>query len=179
MIALDARLRSPAAHGWKIRERCPCCFLEWRRASFLVSFFVQMHKLLVLAVSMFASIVPAASETPLNTLTTEEVAAGWKLLFDGKTTTGWRALGKKTFPSTGWTVEDGALRHTKGGGDIVTVEDFENFEFSWEWNIAERGNSGVKYNLPDPHQNIGFEFQLLDDLRHPDGVRGKTVRCGL
>ncbi|HYR58761.1 MAG TPA: DUF1080 domain-containing protein [Chthoniobacteraceae bacterium] len=107
-----------------------------------------------------------------NILTEAEKAAGWKLLFDGKTTAGWVALGKTEFPSTGWTAEDGLLKHTKGGGDIVTAEPYRDFEMTWEWNIAPVGNSGVKYNLPDPNKNIGFEYQLLDDERHPDGIKG-------
>lgn len=132
----------------------------------------QMRNSLVSAFAVLLGIVGAVAEAPLNQLTPEETAVGWKLLFDGRTTAGWRALGGKTFPPTGWTVADGALWHARGGGDIVTVEKFEDFEFAWEWNIAERGNSGVKYFLPDPDGNIGFEFQLLDDLRHPDGMRG-------
>jgi hypothetical protein len=54
----------------------------------------------------------------------------------------------------------------------VTTEEFENFELTWDWNIAEGGNSGLKYNLPDAGKNVGFEYQLLDDDRHPDGIKG-------
>ena len=105
-----------------------------------------------------------------NTLTDSEKAGGWKLLFDGKTTAGWVALGGKPFPDKGWTVLDGALHHAKGagGGDIVTAEAFEEFELVWEWKLAEGGNSGLKYNLPDPKKGVGFEYQLLDDAQHPD-----------
>ncbi len=98
-----------------------------------------------------------------NTLTADEKAAGWKLLFDGKTMTGWVGIGKKELPAMGWSAEDGILKHGKGGGDIVTAEAFENFELSWEWNISVGGNSGVKYNLPDPNKGVGFEYQLIDD----------------
>ena len=65
---------------------------------------------------------------------------------------------------------DGALHHAKGagGGDIVTKEAFEEFELVWEWKISEGGNSGLKYNLPDPAKGVGFEYQLLDDAKHPD-----------
>ena len=109
-----------------------------------------------------------------NELSAEEKAAGWKLLFDGKTTSGWRGLGKAEFPAKGWVVADGALTHEAkgGGGDIVTAEDYESFELVWDWKIAEVGNSGVKYNLPDKNKGIGFEYQMLDDEKHPDGVRG-------
>jgi hypothetical protein len=109
-----------------------------------------------------------------NTLTSDEQAAGWKLLFDGKTTTGWRAIGKKEFPAKGWVVEDGTLKHIAkgGGGDIVTAEDFDNYELVWDWKIGPVGNSGLKYNFPDPTKGIGCEYQMIDDENHPDGKRG-------
>jgi hypothetical protein len=111
-----------------------------------------------------------------NTLSDQEKAQGWKLLFDGKSTQGWVALGKSTFPEKGWKVEDGELRHEKsaGGGDIVTNNAYTNFELTFEWQIGEAGNSGVKYNLADPSKNVGFEYQLLDDAKHPDGIKNGT-----
>ncbi len=123
--------------------------------------------------TLAALLALAFADAP-NTLSTDEQTAGWKLLFDGKTTAGWRAIGKNEFPAMGWAVEDGALKHSKdgGGGDIVTSEDYESFELTWEWRIGEAGNSGVKYNLPDRDINIGCEYQLIDDEKHPDGVRG-------
>ena len=123
------------------------------------------------AVSLLAAAVFAADP---NTLSDAEKAAGWKLLFDGKTNAGWVALGKTAFPDKGWTVVDGTLVHAKGGGggNIVTAEAYENFEFVWEWKIGEVGNSGVKYNLVDPAKDLGFEYQLIDDEKHPDGIRG-------
>ena len=126
---------------------------------------------IVTAVSLLAA---AAFAGDPNTLTDAEKAAGWKLLFDGKTTAGWVAIGKTAFPDKGWTVVDGTLQHAKagGGGDIVTAEAYENFELTWEWKIGEVGNSGVKYNLPNPAKEIGFEYQLIDDEKHPDGIRG-------
>ena len=105
-----------------------------------------------------------------NTLTDAEKVDGWKLVFDGKTTAGWLALGGKPFPSKGWTVSDGTLHHAKGagGGDIVTAESYEDFELTWDWKIGEGGNSGLKYNLPNPTVAEGFEYQLLDDVKHAD-----------
>ena len=103
-----------------------------------------------------------AADSP-NTLTPAEKAAGWKLLFDGTSTAGWLGLGGKPLPAAGWVVADGALARTKGGGNIITAEAYENFEFAWEWKIAKGGNSGVKYNLVDPKKDVGFEYQLLDD----------------
>ena len=130
-------------------------------------------KFTFLTLALLAAVSLAAEP---NTITEEEKAAGWKLLFDGKTTAGWVGIGKAAFPAIGWTVEDGTLKHTKGGGDIVTSEQFENFELSWEWKIASGGNSGLKYNLVDPKKAVGFEYQLMDDANHPDGKRGDGTR---
>jgi hypothetical protein len=110
-----------------------------------------------------------------NTLTDAEKADGWRLLFDGKTTNGWVALGKGEFPDgKGWVVEDGALVHKAqgGGGDIVTKEMFSDFELTWEWKVELGANTGLKYNLPDANKNVGFEYQLIDDEHHPDGIKG-------
>jgi hypothetical protein len=105
-----------------------------------------------------------------NALTSAEKDAGWRLLFDGKTTNGWVAIGKSTFPSKGWIVENGTLKTIAkgGGGDIVTSERFDDFELEWEWQIAEGGNSGIKYNLPDASKGVGCEYQLIDDAKHVD-----------
>jgi hypothetical protein len=127
-----------------------------------------------LAAALLAAMPLLAADSP-NTLSDVEKADGWKLLFDGSSTAGWLGLGGKPFPATGWVVEDGTLKHTKGGGDIVTAESYLNFELTWDWKIAKVGNSGVKYNLPDPSKNIGFEFQLLDDENHPDGKKGGAL----
>ncbi|MEO7319310.1 MAG: DUF1080 domain-containing protein [Chthoniobacteraceae bacterium] len=125
-----------------------------------------MRRLLILSLALSLNAFGAEP----NILTDAEKTDGWKLLFDGKTTAGWQALGGKPFPEKGWTVTDGTLHHAKGagGGDIVTVDAYEDFELAWEWKIAEGGNSGLKYNLPDPAKGVGFEYQLLDDAKHPD-----------
>ena len=106
----------------------------------------------------------------LDTLTDAEKADGWRLLFDGKSSAGWVALGKAAFPEKGWVIEDGTLRHIAkgGGGDIVTTEVFGDFELAWEWRAAAGANGGLKYNLPDPKKSVGCEYQLLDDALHPD-----------
>jgi hypothetical protein len=105
-----------------------------------------------------------------NQLTAEEKATGWQLLFDGKTAAGWRAIGKPAFPADKWAVEDGWLHGLgKGGGDIITTNQFEQFELAWEWRLIEGGNSGVKYFVLEPRGAIGHEYQILDDNKHPDG----------
>jgi hypothetical protein len=109
-----------------------------------------------------------------NMLTAAETKAGWKLLFDGTTTKGWRAYAGEEAPPR-WQVEDGALTLVeRGGKDIVTTEEFGDFELSLEWKISPRGNSGIMYRVkeaPEAPQtyNTGPEMQVLDDAGHPDG----------
>lgn len=110
----------------------------------------------------------SATAPPQNTLTPEEVAAGWKLLFDGKTTEGWHGFQKTDFPSQGWVVDHGCLKCLgKKGGDILTHAKFLNYEFTWEWRLSFRGNSGVKYYVDENRTNvrgaIGHEYQTIDD----------------
>jgi hypothetical protein len=116
-----------------------------------------------------------AGEAP-NTLTAKEKADGWKLLFDGKTTDGWRGYKKDKMPD-GWKVEDGALARAGGGGDIVTVDQYDNFEFTLEWKISEGGNSGIMYHVTEefgaPYET-GPECQVLDNAKHGDGKNPLT-----
>ncbi len=97
-----------------------------------------------------------------NQLSTQEKAAGWKLLFDGKTTNGWRSFKKQSFPIKGWVVEDGWLHClAKGGGDIISDAEFDNFELEWEWKQAPDGNSGLKYFIIETRPSaIGHEYQM-------------------
>lgn len=122
-----------------------------------------------------------------NSLSPREKAEGWQLLWDGKTSEGWRGARLNTFPEKGWTIKDGILTVEKGnggestnGGDIVTTKKYRNFMLSVDFQITQGANSGIKYFV-DPDMNkgagsaIGCEFQILDDLRHPDaklGVKG-------
>jgi len=114
-----------------------------------------------------------------NTLTENEKANGWKLLWDGKTRSGWRGAGLAAFPEKGWTIENGMLIPNKGenkaGGDIVTVKKYKNFILEADFKITEGANSGIKYFIqsePGKPNTVGFEFQILDDLRHPDAKLG-------
>ena len=129
--------------------------------------------------------IPAAGKAQkfaaANKLTKAEKAAGWKLLFDGKTTTGWRGFHQDKFPTEGWVIEDGAIKHLagKGGGDIITTDQFGNFELQLEWKVAPGANSGIKYlvseDLPKTgHAAISFEYQIIDDEKHPDATKGKS-----
>ncbi len=128
-----------------------------------------------------------------NQLSEAEEEQGWKLLWDGKTSKGWRSAKTDNFPKGGWKIQDGVLTiHESGGGeasnagDIVTVDRYANFEFKVDFRITPGANSGIKYfcqpNL-DPITGtgakaatgsaIGLEFQILDDLRHPDAKAGR------
>jgi hypothetical protein len=108
-----------------------------------------------------------AEDKPLpNTLTEAEQAAGWKLLFDGKTTTGWRNY-KKDSLGPGWKVEDGSLvRAGNGAGDILTVDQYDAFEFSVDYNISKGGNSGLMYHVTETGGapwHTGPEIQIQDN----------------
>ena len=130
----------------------------------------------------------SASEAP-NALTAAEKEAGWTLLFDGEDLSAWTGMGRDSIPEGHWQIEDGTLRKVESeevpraadgqpleGGDIMTEETYRNFELKLEWKASEGGNSGIKYNVSDSlsraheprYAALGFEYQLLDDKRHPD-----------
>jgi hypothetical protein len=113
----------------------------------------------------------AAMQAGHNTLSPSERAAGWRLLFDGRTTAGWGGFARDSM-SSGWHVVDGALTRVAQAGDIVTRDQFENFELTLEWNVAVGGNSGIFYHVADSGSAVyetGPEMQVLDDERHEDG----------
>jgi hypothetical protein len=124
------------------------------------------------------------ADKPLNTLTEEEKAAGWKLLFDGKTTEGWRGYKRDDMPP-GWKVIDGALVRVSGGAggkgagggdDIITTEQYGDFELALEWKIVDRaGNSGLVLRASEDavtSWHTGPEMQILDNAAYP----GRDVR---
>lgn len=119
-----------------------------------------------------------------NTISELEASEGWELLWDGKTTNGWRGAKLDEFPEKGWVIEDGILKVLKGdggestnGGDIVTTKPYKNFMLKVDFRITEGANSGIKYFV-DTNLNkgegsaIGCEFQILDDRNHPDAKLG-------
>lgn len=120
-----------------------------------------------------------------NTVTPQEKAEGYSLLWDGKTTKGWRGAYKTTFPESGWVIKDGELSVQKSngaestnGGDIVTEKQYGAFEMKFDFKLTAGANSGVKYFVTLTEGNkgsaIGPEYQILDDERHPDAKLGKN-----
>lgn len=131
--------------------------------------------------------------TLVNQLSDQEKKNGLQLLWDGKTTKGWRGAYKDKFPEHGWELKDGALSVVKSagaesenGGDIVTDQTYGAFDLQFEFKLTEGANSGVKYFVTEKEENkgsaIGLEYQVLDDERHPDakmGVGGNRTQASL
>lgn len=135
---------------------------------------------------------PAVKEAMQNTLTSAEKAAGWTLLWDGKTTDGWRSPRSDEFPQQGWLIKDEVLstkenggEEAADGGDIITRKTYKNFELKVDFKITSGANSGIKIfvqpNLGPITKTgekaavgsaIGMEFQILDDKLHPDAKLG-------
>jgi hypothetical protein len=160
---------------------------------------VRFRNIRILTQDLERQRTPDKGDTPQfnfipNTLTAREKQEGWKLLWDGKTSAGWRGAKLTTFPEKGWTIRDGVLTvaetggaEAAAGGDIVTVDEYANFELVVEFKITRGANSGIKYFV-DTELNkgegssIGCEYQILDDAVHPDaklGVNGNRKQAGL
>jgi hypothetical protein len=115
-----------------------------------------------------------------NTLTAAEKSAGWKLLFDGKTPSGWHTYQKKGV-TEGWSVVNGELTRTGRGGDLVTDAQYADFELSIDWKIAANGNSGIFYRGLETEERIYYtapEYQVLDNDGHPDAKNGPDRLAG-
>ncbi len=136
--------------------------------------------LLILAgVAACATSSPPLADSAMSTnvLSSQETAAGWRLLFDGKTTAGWREFRKQSV-SAGWQVIGGPLvRADTAAGDIITTDQFRNFELALDWKVPEGGNSGIFYRATEQADIIwqaAPEMQVLDDAKHVDGKNPLT-----
>jgi hypothetical protein len=167
------------------------------------------------------ALLASAASAQDNQLTSAEKAAGWRLLFDGKTMKGWLDPAAKNVPGSAWAIEDGALTTVQKPQieeDLISRDSFGDFELMFDWKVSERGNTGLKYRMqraifvdnstvkPGPNgfegtlgrelatkasdrtklakdatgfvYTVAFEFQLIDDKRHPDALRGPDRQTG-
>jgi len=158
------------------------------KRSFLIALF------LALAIACSGRTSAGNMDQAPNTLTAAERAAGWKLLFDGRTMDGWRGAYMDKLPERGWEVRDGILSVQESGGgeaafggDIVTLDEYGDFELSVDFRLTPGANSGIKYFVIEeqprtPGSAKGLEYQLLDDVGHPDaklGLRGNRTCASL
>jgi len=137
-----------------------------------------------LAAALLTIICSMTTLSAQNTLTDEERAAGWRLLFDGRDLANWRGVGSETVPDRLWSVKEGTIFKEDApagatlpdgqpvlGGDLITRDTFLDFEFAFEWRVAKGANSGIKYNVDEnltsdgrpSRGTLGFEYQIIDD----------------
>jgi hypothetical protein len=146
----------------------------------------------VVSLLTFGGLCAVAEDAPNtvahNSLSEQEKADGWRLLWDGKSAEGWRSPRSEKFPERGWQIKDGELStaegESPGGGDIITAEKFANFELKVDFKTSTGCNSGIKYQVQvEPNGSgaraalgpaIGLEFQILDDATHPDAKAGRN-----
>ena len=110
-------------------------------------------------------------QAQMPTLTAAEQRDGWRLLFDGKSLAGWRGYKSET-PPTGWRAENGELTRVGPGGDLMTIEQFGDFDMRFEWKVTENGNSGIIYRIATTEEfpwQTGPEYQILHNQGHRDG----------
>ena len=149
---------------------------------------IALMGLMALMLSCQAGTNGQAEKVGPNMLTKAEIADGWILLWDGKSFDGWRGLNREDVPEGHWRIEDNSIHKIAQGevpvqadgqpvrgGDLMTKETFQNYEFSFEWNVAPGANSGIKYNVDESMSRgggaLGFEYQVIDDGGHADGAK--------
>jgi len=144
----------------------------------------KSYRVPVFAVLLF--VFGSVAHAQNNTLTPKEKKDGWKLLFDGKTSKGWRSIKSNEFPTAanGWIIKDGSMTiqatngaESQNAGDIITVGEYGPFELSFDFKLTRGANSGVKYFVTMKENSgasaIGLEYQVLDDDVHPDAKLGR------
>jgi hypothetical protein len=152
--------------------------------------FIRTFALLVLGSAAWAQDrsapkPPDDSPSPIYTLTDEEKADGWKLLFDGRNNYGLRGLTYNDWINRGWRIDHGTLFCEKGfknmgqvtGGHLITAEQFLDFEFSFEWKLSVSGKSGILYFASGTKDKpVGLIYSIIDDTHHPDGLKGGPIK---
>ena len=153
----DGRVfHTPLGHVWRGNKPSRASYADY-----------QFRDLIVRGTEWAATGRVTTGSSAPNTLTPDEEADGWRLLFDGETTTGWRGFKQSGFPEKGWEVRDGALVVAGGGGvDLITEDTFGNFQLELEFKVAPKANSGIMYRVTEDEGATWFsgpEFQVLDD----------------
>ena len=158
---------------------------------------IKTHIFIVIVVASMAGTLSAAA---LNTLTAEEKAQGWQMLFNGRDFTNWRGVGSEAIPERLWSVKDGLIckedvpvgaklldGQPVQGGDIITRETFLDFELVFEWKVAKGANSGIKYNVDEnlsadsrpTRATLGFEYQVIDNIGFAEPLTPKQTAASL
>jgi hypothetical protein len=153
----------------KVDPANPTSQIRWRNIRILTSDLEKNIKQ--------AKEIPQVNNIP-NTLSNTEKKEGWKLLFDGVSSKGWRGALKDKFPEKGWVIEHGALSVVPkqgGGNDIVSLDKYGNFDLTFEFMLTDTANGGIKYYVTENEYDkgaLGLEYQILDDAKHPDAKKG-------
>lgn len=138
-------------------------------------FMNRIALLFLLFVLGWATPISAAEKSlaEINQLSRSEKKAGWKLLFNGQSLDGWRNYKKSEAPKQGWVVESGCLKLLPhgGGGDLITIEQFTDYDLQWEWKIPANANNGLKYLVSEQRTAPGPEYQMIDDAVHEPAKR--------
>lgn len=155
------------------------------RSKIIVSLLIVLLLFMVGCINEKKEELKDSETTANNTLTNKEIADGWQLLFDGKTTKGWHKFNEEGM-TDGWIAVNGELVALgKGGdigGDIVSDNDFTNFDLKLEWKISPEGNSGIFYHVNEGKEYKALyytapEYQLIDDIDFPSKL-GEWQKTG-
>lgn len=150
-----------------------------------MAFKILVKRILIFSLYQFF-VFSTVAHSQNNKLTDKEKKEGWQLLFDGTSMNKWRSPNSDSFPSKGWIIENDVLSigengGRQSGGDIITKEQFDDFEFIVDFKLTEGANSGIKYsvhifNPPVPGLGtvLGPEYQVLDNEKHPDAKAGRN-----
>jgi hypothetical protein len=161
---------------------------------------IKTITLILMTIVIVASMAGMLSASALNTLTAEEKAQGWRLLFNGRDFANWRGVGSEMIPERLWSVKDGLIckedvpagaklpdGQPVQGGDLITRETFLDFELAFEWKVAKGANSGVKYNVDEnlstggrpTRATLGFEYQVIDNIGFSEPLTPKQTAASL